>query len=51
MKIRRAVLQAIGAETPYARSGPLVIEDVDLDPVMFQNSAGLAGSTRLRWPG
>src|SRR6266508_1847737 len=32
MKIRGAVLQAMGAETPYARSRPLVIEDVDLDP-------------------
>jgi alcohol dehydrogenase len=32
MKIRGAVLQAMGAETPYARSQPLVIEDVDLDP-------------------
>src|SRR6266545_6101603 len=32
MKIRGAVLQASGAETPYARSRPLVIEDVDLDP-------------------
>ena len=32
MKIRGAVLQAMGAETPYARSQPLVIEEVDLDP-------------------
>ena len=32
MQIRGAVLHAMGAETPYARSQPLVIEDVDLDP-------------------
>lgn len=32
MKIRGAVLQAMGAEPPYARSRPLVIEDVELDP-------------------
>lgn len=31
MKIRGAVLQAMGAETPYTRSRPLLIEDVDLD--------------------
>jgi alcohol dehydrogenase len=32
MKIRGAVLQAMGAATPYAQSRPLAIEDVDLAP-------------------
>lgn len=32
MKIRAAVLQAIGAERPYNTSKPLVIEELELDP-------------------
>ena len=32
MKIQGAVLQAMGAATPYAESRPLAIEEVDLDP-------------------
>ena len=32
MKIRAAVLSAMGAERPYAQSKPLAIEEVELDP-------------------
>ncbi|GAA0618592.1 zinc-dependent alcohol dehydrogenase family protein [Halomonas beimenensis] len=32
MKIRAAVLQAIGAERPYDRSRPLAIEELELEP-------------------
>jgi alcohol dehydrogenase len=32
MKIRAAVLRAMGAELPYAKSQPLKIEEIDLDP-------------------
>jgi alcohol dehydrogenase len=32
MKIRAAVLSAMGAERPYAKSKPLTIEEVELDP-------------------
>ncbi|MFW5823745.1 MAG: zinc-dependent alcohol dehydrogenase family protein [Marinobacter sp.] len=32
MKIRAAVLQAIGAERPYTATKPLVIEELELDP-------------------
>ena len=32
MKIRAAVLQAIGAERPYHETRPLVIEELELDP-------------------
>ncbi|MDR5865397.1 zinc-dependent alcohol dehydrogenase family protein [Halomonas koreensis] len=32
MKIRAAVLQAIGAERPYDESQPLAIEELELDP-------------------
>ncbi|MEJ7669202.1 MAG: zinc-dependent alcohol dehydrogenase family protein [Casimicrobiaceae bacterium] len=32
MRMRGAVLQAIGAVPPYAQSRPLVIDDIDLDP-------------------
>src|SRR5215203_4199682 len=32
MKIRAAVLSAMGAERPYAQSKPLTIEEVELDP-------------------
>lgn len=32
MKIRAAVLQAIGAERPYQDTRPLVIEELELDP-------------------
>jgi alcohol dehydrogenase len=32
MKIRAAVLSAMGAERPYAKSKPLAIEEVELDP-------------------
>ena len=32
MKIRAAVLQAIGAERPYNETRPLVIEELELDP-------------------
>ena len=32
MKIRAAVLQAIGAERPYDKTRPLVIEELELDP-------------------
>jgi alcohol dehydrogenase len=32
MKIRAAVLHAMGAKTPYAETKPLVIEELDLDP-------------------
>ena len=32
MKIQGAVLQAMGAATPYVESRPLAIEEVDLDP-------------------
>jgi alcohol dehydrogenase len=32
MKIRAAVLSAMGASLPYARSRPLAIEQLDLDP-------------------
>ncbi|MGA7327799.1 MAG: zinc-dependent alcohol dehydrogenase family protein [Rhodomicrobium sp.] len=32
MKIRAAVLRAMGAKLPYAKSQPLQIEEVDLDP-------------------
>jgi alcohol dehydrogenase len=32
MKIRAAVLSEMGAERPYARSKPLAIEEVELDP-------------------
>jgi alcohol dehydrogenase len=32
MKIRAAVLNRMGAETPYERSKPLSIEEVELDP-------------------
>src|SRR6186997_809912 len=32
MKIRAAVLNKMGAETPYAKSKPLSIEEFELDP-------------------
>ena len=32
MKIRAAVLNKMGAEAPYAKSKPLTIETLDLDP-------------------
>ena len=32
MKIRAAVLSAMGAERPYAKSKPLTIEEIELDP-------------------
>src|ERR671916_3113108 len=32
MKIRAAVLSEMGAERPYAKSKPLAIEDIELDP-------------------
>src|SRR3989440_913253 len=32
MKIKAAVLNAMGAERPYANSKPLAIEEVELDP-------------------
>ncbi|HEX5514622.1 MAG TPA: zinc-dependent alcohol dehydrogenase family protein [Gammaproteobacteria bacterium] len=32
MKVRAAILHQIGAVAPYARSRPLVIEEVELDP-------------------
>jgi alcohol dehydrogenase len=32
MKIRAAVLSAMGAERPYAKSKPLTVEEVELDP-------------------
>ncbi len=32
MKIRAAVLNAIGADAPFAKSKPLVVERIDLDP-------------------
>lgn len=50
MKIRAAVLQAIGAERPYTETKPLVIEELELDPpgdneVLIQiKAAGLCHS-------
>ena len=32
MKMRACVLREIGAEMPYAKSLPLAIEEVELDP-------------------
>ena len=32
MKIKAAVLSAMGATTPYATSKPLAIEELELDP-------------------
>ncbi len=32
MKIRAAVLSEMGAERPYAKSKPLTVEEIDLDP-------------------
>ena len=32
MKVRAAVLEAMGAAHPYAESKPLKIEELDLDP-------------------
>src|SRR5438874_10215080 len=62
MKIRAAVLNAVGAPTPYAQSKPLAIETLELDPpgpgevLVEMAAAGLCHSdlsvingTRL-WP-
>ena len=40
MKIRAAVLDRMGAEPPYAKSKPLRIAELDLDPPGPRRGAG-----------